>query len=53
MKLTTKQAAGCNIHFEDYRIRISYVLYYSAGAEPVKTWVCVVHDGLTLESTEF
>lgn len=32
------QAAGRNVHFEDYRIRISHVLHYSAAAEPAKTW---------------
>ena len=32
------QAAGRNIHFEDYRIRISHVLRYKACAGPAKTW---------------
>ena len=32
------QSAGLNIHFEDYRIRISHVLRYKAGAGPATTW---------------
>ncbi|MGI9506757.1 MAG: antibiotic biosynthesis monooxygenase family protein [Geminicoccaceae bacterium] len=32
------QAAGRNVHFEDYRIRISHVLHYSLGAESAKIW---------------
>ena len=32
------QSAGRNIHFEDYRIRISHVLRYRVGAEATKTW---------------
>ena len=34
------QAAGRTSHFEDYRIRISHVLYYRAGDKPAKTWTC-------------
>jgi len=32
------QAAGRNIHFEDYRIRISQVLSFRVGAEVAQTW---------------
>ena len=32
------QAAGRNVHFEDYRIRISHVLHHSIGAKSAKTW---------------
>ena len=32
------QSAGRNLHFEDYRIRISHVLHYQVGAEAAKIW---------------
>ncbi|MEM8950276.1 MAG: antibiotic biosynthesis monooxygenase [Pseudomonadota bacterium] len=32
------QSAGRNVHFDDYRIRISHVLHFQQGAEPAKTW---------------
>lgn len=34
------QDAGRNIHFEDYRLRISHVLYYSVRGEPATAWTC-------------
>ena len=34
------QSAGRQIHFDDYRIRISHVLHYRVGAQPAKAWTC-------------